>query len=60
MPVRHSAVDMIASCLFEDRSEAEGILDEWAEAKCLDFSTYVPAKELDSILEILSANTFLA
>ena len=47
---RESAILTIAAC-------AEEILDDWGEAKRMDFSESVPADEVEAIVAFLRADS---
>jgi len=47
---RESAILTIAAC-------AEEVLDDWGEAKGMDFSESVPAEEVEAIVAFLRADS---
>jgi len=54
MQEREAAIGKItAVCRFYKREEVSVLLDEWAKAKELNFTDFVPDQEIDEIIEIL-------
>jgi len=53
MQEREVAIGQIMAACRYSRNEVEDLLAEWADAKGLNFTDYVPDADVDEIIEIL-------